>query len=626
MVSALVLCHPFLALLPSAPAAANVPRPEELSAYRQAVGRAGRDPDANVRLALWCEANGLRAERLRHLAAALDARPGHATAHGLLGQVADDGRWRRPEEFADAVRSDAALTAALAEYNTRRAAMPRPETADAHWALGLWCERQGLAPEAAAHFTAVTRLAPQRADAWRKLGCRLYRGRWVSETEAAAEESEAQAQRRADSRWGQRVRRWWEDWLARKDDEGRSRSLAEFGDDLDARAVPTVRTLFAAGPPRQQLVAVGLFDRIDAPQASRELAMMVAAGRSPDVRAAAAEALSRRDPNEAVDPLIDLLRDPLKVTVLPGNGRGVVGQLDVEDEQAIRRKVYVQKTIRSRDTQAGRLGSMGWLSAVVRPPATRGPTAEQKLRRDAQRAAARNQARAEQDASIVLALTRITGENFGPDPAPWRSWWADVKGVSYDRPYRSTAKPTITAVSRTTTIASLGHGRCFAEGTPVLTAFGPRPIEALRVGDRVISADPDSGALSVRTVVAARHNPPSPTLRLTVAGESIVATPIHRFWKAGKGWVMARDLRPGDALRAADGLAVVTANERGSTVPVYNLEVAEGRSFFVGGCSVLVHDYTLARPVSRPYDAPPALADLVAPTARPAESRAGERR
>ena len=37
-----------------------------------------------------------------------------------------------------------------------------------------------------------------------------------------------------------------------------------------------------------------------------------------------------------------------------------------------------------------------------------------------------------------------------------------------------------------------------------------------------------------------------------MAGESIAATGIHRFWKAGNGWTMARDLKPGDRIRALD--------------------------------------------------------------------------
>ena len=66
-----------------------VPSPDGRGAYRAAAARAGRDADAQVRLALWCEARGLSAERLKHLALAVMADPNHATARGLLGLVRD---------------------------------------------------------------------------------------------------------------------------------------------------------------------------------------------------------------------------------------------------------------------------------------------------------------------------------------------------------------------------------------------------------------------------------------------------------------------------------------------------------------------------------------------------------
>src|SRR5439155_11458604 len=121
---------------------------------------AGRDADAHVKLALWCETHGLEAERLEHLALAVLADPSHATARGLLGLVADGGKWRRPEQVADRLKADPSLTARLAEYNARRARLA--DTADAHWKLALWCEARGLADEARAHLTTVTRLDPSR--------------------------------------------------------------------------------------------------------------------------------------------------------------------------------------------------------------------------------------------------------------------------------------------------------------------------------------------------------------------------------------------------------------------------------------------------------------------------------
>jgi len=108
--------------------------------------------------------------------------------------------------------------------------------------------------------------------------------------------------------------------------------------------------------------------------------------------------------------------------------------------------------------------------------------------------------------------------------------------------------------------------------------------------------------------VNAFHNPPNATFRIHLGNETVVATGIHRFWKAGKGWAMARDLKPGDGLRTLGGMARVTAVESDRVQPVYNLEVARGQSFFVGNPGVLVHDNSLVQPVAEPFDAAPALA------------------
>ena len=65
--------------------------------YTSAAGAAGHDPGAQVRLALWCEAHGLSAERAKHLALAVLYDPSNALAHALQGLVSFGGKWSRPE-------------------------------------------------------------------------------------------------------------------------------------------------------------------------------------------------------------------------------------------------------------------------------------------------------------------------------------------------------------------------------------------------------------------------------------------------------------------------------------------------------------------------------------------------
>src|SRR6266568_3153137 len=90
MVAAVLLCAGLLAA--DAPPT-KAPSAEDIEAYQAAKVRAGRDADAHVRLALWCEAHGMEAERLEQLALAVLADPSHAAARGLLGWVRDGQTW-----------------------------------------------------------------------------------------------------------------------------------------------------------------------------------------------------------------------------------------------------------------------------------------------------------------------------------------------------------------------------------------------------------------------------------------------------------------------------------------------------------------------------------------------------
>ena len=104
MISSILLS---IAMTAGAPAADNPgPEPKDLAAYKSASAAAGRDPNAHVRLALWCEAHHLTAERLKHLALAVLYEPSNALARGLMGLVAYQGKWERPEQVSRAVEND----------------------------------------------------------------------------------------------------------------------------------------------------------------------------------------------------------------------------------------------------------------------------------------------------------------------------------------------------------------------------------------------------------------------------------------------------------------------------------------------------------------------------------------
>jgi hypothetical protein len=110
--------------------------PADLKAYQEAKAKAGRDADAQVKLALWCEAHGLAAERIKHLVLATLIDPSHAAARGLLGLISYQGKWQRPDQVSHDAVGDPARKALLEEYMQRR--VKAPDKPDDQWKLALW--------------------------------------------------------------------------------------------------------------------------------------------------------------------------------------------------------------------------------------------------------------------------------------------------------------------------------------------------------------------------------------------------------------------------------------------------------------------------------------------------------
>src|SRR5262249_24594203 len=161
-------------------------------------------------------------------------------------------------------------------------------------------------------------------------------------------------------------------------------------------------------------------------------------------------------------------------------------------------------------------------------------------------------------------------------------WLTDLKGYAYVSPTVPAERPTLVedvplAIAPQPSIVlnanqgpaiNIPRHSCFAAGTLVETLEGKRPIEDLRSGDQRLCQNTTTGEMSFQPIVTAYHNPPNATYRIDLGGTTIVATGIHRFWKAGQGWVMTRDLRPGDRLRTAHGAVAVRSVETDQAQPV----------------------------------------------------------
>jgi hypothetical protein len=134
------------------------------------------------------------------------------------------------------------------------------------------------------------------------------------------------------------------------------------------------------------------------------------------------------------------------------------------------------------------------------------------------------------------------------------------------------------------------HNYCFPTGTAIQTMLGLVPIEQIKIGDRVLAQNPQSGELAYKPVQTTTLRPATRLIRLSTSSGSILATPGHPFWVAGDGWRTAKHLKAGDPLHGIGGTVVVENLEEVRPAEVYNLVVSEYHNYFVGQSRLLVHD------------------------------------
>ncbi len=144
-------------------------------------------------------------------------------------------------------------------------------------------------------------------------------------------------------------------------------------------------------------------------------------------------------------------------------------------------------------------------------------------------------------------------------------------------------------------------GCCFVAGTLVDTEDGLRPIEEIKIGDLVLSRNPETGATAYKEVTAIipRHDRIIWTVGLSGengASENFETTDEHPWWvitDAGDGnWKRTDELITGMIVTTADNqtMTIVSAIETEFVDGTYNITVADFETYFVGLNKVLVHN------------------------------------
>ena len=709
---------------------AEAPKPSaaDLAAYESARAAAGRDAEAHVKLALWCESRGMTAERTALLTRAVLLDPSNAKARGLLGFVNHEGKWLRPEEVTRAVEESPERQAVFQEYLERRT--KASDKADDQYKLALWCEEKGLTQQMTAHLHRVVELDPGRDGAWRRLGFKKVSGRWANPEVEAAVQAEREAQGKADKVWGPKLEKI-KAALAGRDGAKKAEALEELSKISDPRAVPSVWRVFARSNESNQRVAAEVLGRIEGADASRALAMVAVFSPFAGVRADASKLLSRRDPREFAALLASWIQDEIKYKKKEVDGPGSQGELFVEGKDAKLKRFYTplqQPTLMPGDRVGvdengmpfaerpigyfagprtplryfiGRIPYYGiaqdmseprpqyGILSTLPPPnlpvaaaalqsggaspqlsqqvldrlTSRSPglmqvqmaamsspynatpiieqsmrlplgqmraeaqasamIAQQQLAEDVQRIETHNAPIREVNERATAILRNISGVDRGEDRDKWMEWAYDLNGYGFPQKSQTSEPPTIyedvplgfvpraMPVLNQNVIALTNVGpSCFAGGTLVRTLRGDRPIEEVEVGDQVLTQNTTTGKLEYRAVVVVFHNPPNWTHKIDLGNEVVRPTGIHRFWKAGQGWIMAREVKAGDRLRTVGGTVEVVSAEKDRVEPVFNLLLEGGDNYFVGSLGLLAHDNGFVDPVADPFDGVPTLADL----------------
>jgi hypothetical protein len=502
------------------------------------------------------------------LSKAIEADPDFAPARWQAGYLRDDDRWLTIDQAIQSDR-DSEL---LASY--RRVREANPDTVAGQLKVARWCVNNGLRDESITHFNQVLLKEPNNSAAHTGLGDKLVRGTWVNAEALELSKRRQQFVRDSILRWSTeltQIRMRLEDNDQARRDMGRNQLIGI----ADRDVIPAMERILSLHSDVAASEVLNALNGIDEPEATLSIVRHALLCSSPDIRDTAIELLKRRPSDHFVPALIATLRGPIQSQYLIGfrlNGLPICEHVLFREGFDVDERTVYDVTYRLRG---------GGL-----PRAMRG------IDRDiAARESAIDVQNGQNDFSnrrIIAILSTVTGQDIGADPYEWWQWWTGYNGLETEG-----KKPVGTQYYAYT------RCECFVAGTPVWTSSGPVPIERVKVGDRVLAQDPESGELAFKCVVTTTVRPPSPIVTITANDESIGVTEGHPFWVNGSGWVLAKAINEGACLFSVGGGCNVQSNvsdlERQSA---YNLIVSDFHTYFVGNHKLLVHDSTTRKPTN----------------------------
>jgi hypothetical protein len=561
------------------------------------------------------------------LSRALAADPRSESAHWYSGHVYESGQWLK----YDAVPDVDAHRRLVARYEAER--QDHPDTLEGHVAMAAWCGEQRLTMQERAHWYKVLQISPDHAAARAHLGFVRVDDRWMARSDLENTRRRKFDAELAFKKWSTLLRP-----IRIAFESGDSTRIAAARQKLaavrDPDAIPALETMLSRVNLEAASAVVLTIRQMKGPEAAIGLARQAMYADWYPAGKEASEALGYHDELSYVPLMLSVMStapgDSLRETRFSGVDPGrLLVRYEFERERHDRTEkvsydvsygVWSFKVGPTAKLPAsavnprglniispnGRVSRSMWARDVVNSRNYLDQVVN--LQADGDRAEIAGWIEVESrttrqlNGQICRAL-RTAVADLGPgmetdDPRTWWTWWTKRREVLptpkpvvtsqfvREEPVYVPAAPPLT-LPRPPGIPGMS---CLVAGTTVYTDAGPRPIERIRLGDRVLSQNVETGELAYRAVLEPTVRPPASTVVLKFGDRTIRATGGHPFWAVGRGWTMAREFEPGMRMATIDGTAEVTGIEPAFDAPAYNLVVDEFHTYFVGDDRVLSHD------------------------------------
>lgn len=576
--------------------------------------------DGQVRSALRLEMDGKNTERNALLQQVLEQSPDHPQARWQLGYVAGPAGW--------VLASEGALTGSRREAidTYRRARAERGDSVREHLELANLARDLGSSDEERAELTRVLQLDWNRSDARQRLGHHYIEGQWITPEELEAARRAAESWIVGRAKWQPtietRVRP-----LRHRAKPIRENALRQLAEIRDPAAIPALEATLIRADGDLVVTYLDWLAACDAWQASVALARQAVMSESLNARLEARQRLAKRRYPDFMPALLQaLVTTPQfeRMVATTADGYFIFGHTlhwetqDQEIEKAflaryapssttfwLTSRRTATPTLLGRSYQSPGLELDAYLVAKQHQMAQQGLIHDEVSRWQRQQQFLNDR--------ILRCLDDVAGDGAPRTAEGWWDWWTRYNGIEVaktkpklqenyveewyvDHTYRRQRKPFREPIA---TVVRVQQGSCFPEGTLVITESGVAPIEQIRLGDRVLSKDVETGELAFKPVLGTTIRRPVPLLEVATENDRLLCTFGHPFWVNGEAWLMARDLEPGMRLHALVGSLLVTAvNPAGRDEKAYNLIVADFHTYFVGNGRILSHDNTPRAPTN----------------------------